>query len=195
MTGKIKLPNQKRYPKLGYNGSVLRRMTDFAGALAALLRRAHFVVRGDSMAPALRDGDIVYAIPCRLGRRPLRRGDIVVARNPMGTPDIIIKRIAGLPGDWIGCGADGAVSVIADANVNADIMDGMGRPDSPAPSISWVCDADEFFLIGDNRAKSVDSRKYGPLSERAIIGRVGLVAPMRRLRLTLRPAAPAGHND
>ena len=165
-------------------------MTDFAGALAVLLRRAHFVVRGDSMAPALRDGDIVYAVPRRLGRRPLRRGDIVVARNPMRTPDIIIKRIAGLPGDWIECGADGTVSVIAESD--ADIMSGM---DSPAPRISWVCDADEIFLIGDNRAKSVDSRKYGPLPAGAIIGRVGLVAPAHRWRLISRPAAPAGHND
>lgn len=163
-------------------------MTNLAGALAALLLRAHFVVRGDSMAPALRDGDIVYAIPRRLLRRPLRRGDIVVARNPMGTPDIIIKRIAGLPGDWIECGADGAVVV----NPDWPRSDGAG---GAAASVTWWCDGDEFFLIGDNRAKSVDSRKYGPLSERAIIGRVWLIAPAHRLRLISRPAAPAGHND
>lgn len=167
-------------------------MTELAGALAALLLRSYFVVRGDSMAPALRDGDLVYAIPRRLMRRRLRRGDIVVARSPMAAhgerriSDIIIKRIVGLPGDWVECGADGAVVVNADGPGS----DGGG---SPASSLTWPCGDGEFFLVGDNRAKSGDSRKYGPVAERAIMGRVWLVAPTHRLRRISRLASLTGH--
>ena len=177
----------------GYNWGVLQRMTDLAKGLAALLLRSHFVVCGESMAPALRDGDLVCAIPRRLLRRPLRRGDIVVARSPMAahggrsSPNIIIKRIAGLPGEWIQCDADGAVRIIADAWQ----ADGGG---SGASSLTWPCGDGEFFLVGDNRAKSGDSRKYGPVAERAIMGRVWLVAPTHRLRRISRLASLAGHN-
>lgn len=168
-----------------YNSSVLQRMTGLAHALAALLARSHFVVRGNSMSPTLRDGDIVYAPPYRLMRRPLRRGDIVVARGPANSPDIIIKRISGLPGDWIECAADdgAAAAVIA----HPEPPPAAGRP---APATVWPCDADEFFLTGDNRAESADSRKYGPLPKKAIIGRVCLIAPTHRLRRRSRTKSP-----
>ena len=148
-------------------------MTGLAHALAALIARSHFVVRGNSMFPTLRDGDIVFAPPHRLMRRPLRRGDIVVARGPANSPDIIIKRISGLPGDWIECAANGGVIA------RPEPPDGT---DNPNPALVWPCDADEFFLTGDNRAESADSRKYGPLPKKAIIGRVCLIAPTHRLR-------------
>ena len=168
-------------------------MTDLAKGLAALLLRSCFVVWGESMAPALRDGDLVCAIPRRLLRRPLRRGDIVVARSPMAahggrhSPNIIIKRIVGLPGDWVECGADGAIVVNPDGP-------GSDGGVSPASSLTWPCGDGEFFLVGDNRAKSGDSRKYGPVSERAIMGRVWLVAPTHRLRRISRLASYVGHN-
>ena len=156
-------------------------MTDLAHALAALLARSHFVVRGDSMAPTLRDGDIVYAPPHRLTRRPLRRSDIVVAYGPANSPDIIIKRISGLPGDWIECADNGAVIARPEPPDGAD---------NPNPPLVWSCDAGEFFLTGDNRPESADSRKYGPLPERSIIGRVCLIAPTHRLRRNSRTKSP-----
>lgn len=174
MPGILILPRQRPSPP-AYNSGVLQRMTNFANALAALLARSHFVVHGDSMTPTLCDGDLVYAAPRRLTRRPLRRGDIVVAHGPTdaGAPGIIIKRISGLPGDWIECSPAGAVVAHPELPAAAD---------SPAPTTVWPCAADEIFLTGDNRDESADSRKYGPLPETAIIGRVMLIAPTHRLR-------------
>ena len=162
-------------------------MTSLAIALAALLSRSHFIVRGDSMTPTLHDGDLVYAAPRRLARRPLQRGDIVVAHGPPNAPDIIIKRISGLPGDWIQCAANGQVVAYSEPPDAANAP--TAGADNPAPSIVWPCAAAEIFLTGDNHAASADCRQYGPLPETAIIGRVCLIAPTHRLRRSSRAAS------
>ena len=58
-------------------------------------------IRGESMVPAFRGGQYVLAIPLKRSRQPLRRGDVVVFRRPAGEPGLDLKRIIGLPEEYI----------------------------------------------------------------------------------------------
>jgi signal peptidase I len=146
----------------------LRRIT--IGAIE-LLFRSHFVVRGNSMASALRDGDIVHSIPKKLIGRGIRRGAIVVAEFPGNSDRVVIKRVAGLPGEWVSVNSNGSLSV--EQNPQSCV----GTAPEEPPASRWVCDCDEYFLVGDNTAESTDSRRYGPVPANAILGRVWLTIP------------------
>ena len=96
---------------VSYNRDMLGNLVNLAIAVASLFFRSHFVVRGDSMEPALRDGDLVHSVPRALLVRGLRRGSIVVADTRWGLDRIVIKRVAALPGEWVDVASDGAVFV------------------------------------------------------------------------------------
>ena len=136
------------------NVAMVGRAAALVRAAAALLFHSHFVVRGNSMAPTLRDGDLVHTIPIALRWASLRRGSIVVADAPWAPGQITIKRVVALPGD----------SEVAGMAESVFVDDG------------------EFFLIGDNRSEAVDSRRYGPVPAGDIIGLVWLTMPAHRWR-------------
>ena len=144
--------------------------------LPAFLLRSHFRVCGDSMTPRLRSGDLLHVIPCSLRRRPYSRGAVVVARSPALPGRFWVKRVIGLPGEFIAL-ADGAV-LVDDAPLCEPYRVGPAHCGSQ-PS-AWLCGDDEYFLMGDNRADSADSRRYGPVRRSAIIGRVWLRCPAWR---------------
>lgn len=119
-------------------------------------------VTGDSMAPVANDGDKFLAI-----RKPLykeiKRGDIVGARSEALGIDMI-KRVVALPGEHI------EVSKREGLLINGKRLDENYLEDKYRKDFSWVdrdngwtLADDEVFLMGDNRAKSTDSRSFGPL--------------------------------
>lgn len=136
--------------------------------------RSHFRVHGDSMAPAMNHGDLLHVVPrvCIRGRFP--RGSVVVARPPRPARDFWVKRIIALPGEFVAIAPDGSVS-IDDAPLPEPWLE--GSPVATAAPSTWACDADEYFLMGDNRSQSVDSARFGPVQLRNIVGRVWLRWP------------------
>ena len=80
-------------------------------------------VVGDSMLPTLSDGHYVLAHPLPSGAGPVSRGDIVVLRNPAGTKGIYVKRIIGLPDEYIRLDA-GLVSINDAPLVEPYVVDG-----------------------------------------------------------------------
>lgn len=131
------------------------------------LLTGRFQVRGASMEPSLHSGQylIVSKLSYRLGEP--QRGDIVVFEPPNGGGEDYIKRIIGLPGEQIEI-RDGWVWVDGyrlEEPYLASQTSHMG---------SWTLGADEYFVLGDNRANSSDSRSWGPLPRKNLVGKAWL---------------------
>ena len=150
-----------------------------AGA-PAFLFRSHFRVSGNSMTPRLRDGDLLHVIPRVLSDSRFARGAVVVARSPALDGGYWIKRVVGLPGEFLSVAENGDV-FIDDVLLSEPYRSAAAR--SQAQPSAWLCDDDEYFLMGDNRADSSDSRRYGPVHRSAIVGRVWLRWSSRRVGL------------
>jgi signal peptidase I len=161
-----------------------------AMALAIVVVVKHFLfqpfyVKGASMEPNYEDHEylIIDELTYRF-KNPIR-GEVVVFRYPNDPSQYFIKRVIGLPGD--------AVQIKESAVwVNGKLLDESAYLDVSVQStgaIDLTLGADEFFLMGDNRAASLDSRIFGPVNRSYIIGRTWFRAwPFSRL---MRFSAPS----
>lgn len=142
-----------------------------------------FVVEGLSMYPTFGDKDylIVDEISYRLGEP--ERGDVVIFRYP-GNPSIFyIKRIIGLPGETVRIERGNVAITRADGTALAFEEPYVVAEDATY-TLTTTLGADQYFVMGDNRPKSSDSRVWGPLPKEDIIGRAYLrVFPFNRAGL------------
>lgn len=132
-----------------------------------------FFVLGASMEPTFENGDylIIDEISYRFGEP--QRGDVVVFKYPYDTTQYYIKRIVGLPGEVIDF-KDGKIII-----KNKENPDGFALEEGYILSEketfggkSVTLGNDEYFVLGDNRGASSDSRRWGPLGEQYLIGKV-----------------------
>lgn len=124
------------------------------------------VVRGSSMEPAIRDGDRILVEPWSYLLGDIRRGDVVVLRYPLDPRVDYIKRVIGLPGDRVTL-IDGHVWV------NGDLLDEPYVEDVDHGSyLSAVVEPGHYFVLGDNRPRSSDSREFGLVPAANVRGRV-----------------------
>ncbi len=125
-----------------------------------------FRVTGRSMEPTLHPGRRLVVDLLSYRFRCPRRGEIVLLAGGAGRPDLGVKRIVGLPGELI------------EMRSGRVYVDGMRlRDDHPlvrnrARVRSLRLGPGQYFVLGDNRPVSVDSRRWGPIPERVIVGRV-----------------------
>ncbi len=147
------------------------------GASVYMVMQYGYVVYGTSMAPSLVEGDLVLAIPKSL---PVT-GDLVSFNNG---DRVLIKRAIGCPGDEISVSEDGRVTLNGiELNESYALF-----TEGDAGDVSYPLTIPEhfYFVMGDNRANSVDSRYsvLGMVSEQDINGRIFLrLWPMRRLQV------------
>ncbi len=132
-----------------------------------------FVVDGESMHPTFENLDyliideIVYAFSSPA------RGDVVVFRYP-GDPSVFyIKRVIGLPGEKVSINR-GSVTITTTAGENITLPEPYIVNEDATYSKSFSLDTGEYFVLGDNRPNSSDSRYWGTLPRKNIIGRVDL---------------------
>lgn len=131
-----------------------------------------FIVHGASMDPTFSTGQflIVDRISYRFGSPS--RGDVIVFEYPKSPGTYYIKRIIGLPGETVKL-SSGKVTIINDANptglaLNETYID----PSHASEDNSEITlGKTEYFVMGDNRSQSSDSRFWGPLDNRFIVGR------------------------
>ena len=122
-------------------------------------------VVGDTMMPALNDGDLII-----IDRNPakLERGDIVIFLYPNDPVKSYLKRIVALPNETIDI-REGKVFInglpLTEPYVNPE-LDQSHRDMAPV-----TLAADSYFVIGDNRDNSSDSRIWGPLRRKFIYGK------------------------
>lgn len=133
-----------------------------------------FLVRGQSMEPNFENGDylIIDEISYRL-REP-ERGEVIVFRYPYQPSQRFIKRIIGLPGETVEI-KEGKVMIIK--NNQTEILDEsiyLPKDLKTQGNIKISIPENKFFVLGDNRNVSADSRSWGLLLRGNIIGRVYL---------------------
>ncbi|MEK7175141.1 MAG: signal peptidase I [Patescibacteria group bacterium] len=132
-----------------------------------------FFVRGESMLPSFNDKD--YLIIDEFSYRFYRpeRGEVVVFRFPQDPSQYYIKRIIGLPGETVEI-KNGAVTIINRNNPEGVVIKENYLNENTPGEIKIKLDDNEYFVLGDNRDASSDSRRWGPLSNHLIIGRAWL---------------------
>lgn len=131
-----------------------------------------FYVKGASMEPNFYDHEylIIDEISYRL-REPAR-GEIVVFRYPRDPRQFFIKRVVGLPGETIEI-TGGNVLLYSEEHPNGIVLEEdyivEERTNGKTKS---VLGSEEYYLLGDNRDESLDSRAFGPVRRDGIVGRV-----------------------
>ena len=166
-----------------------------------------FEVQQSSMSPTIVNGEYILIDKLTPRFDGYAYGDVVVFNPPSGSgldaqgiP--FIKRIIGMPGDTVSL-ENGRVFVTRQDTSPVRIeepyvvTDGEGstspttcpRADCP---LTWIVGEDEYFVMGDNRPQSQDSRVFGPIEQESILGRAWLrYFPLERIGLIERPAYPA----
>ncbi len=133
-------------------------------------------VDGLSMEPRVHSGEFVLinTLAYRLG--PVRRGDVVAFRHDAPNPETYIKRIVGLPGERVEV-VNGAVSIDGRAIDEPYVR---YRDHRSAPAV--VVPPHAYYVLGDNRADSDDSRDWGVLHDTDVTGRAVITLwPLHKL--------------
>ncbi len=123
------------------------------------------VVRGHSMEPCLHDGDrlVVDRVAYNLG--DANRGDVAILRYPLDPSIDFVKRVVGLPGDRVSM-HNGLLFV------NGQVADDYGSITDRQELAEFVVPQGQFFVLGDNRPVSCDSREFGLVAGDLLKGRV-----------------------
>lgn len=128
------------------------------------------VIQGRSMMPTLKDGERYYLNRWRYMVVAPQRGDIVVIRDP-GHDDFAVKRVVAQPFDWINL-KNGQI-YINGCRLDEPYLDKEMRTDAPDLKEKWIqLGRDQFYVLGDNRANSEDSRFYGRVFRKNILGQL-----------------------
>lgn len=127
-----------------------------------------FRIEGHSMMPTLQEGEYVIINKLAYTLDEPQRGDIIVMHFPNDRSRDFIKRVIGLPGDEIEIG-DRTIRV---NGVELDEPYIMSPPDQAR---TWIVPEDNYFVLGDNRSNSSDSRTWGFLPRDDIVGKAWLI--------------------
>lgn len=145
-----------------------------------------FIVRGASMEPNFEDKEYLIIDELSFYVRQPERGEVIVFRYPKDPKQFFIKRIIGLPGEKVEI-RNSRVKIFNENYPKGFTLSEpyLNPPDRPTrPSVSLTLEANEYFVLGDNRDYSSDSRIWGPLSKNRIVGRVIFRAwPLDRIEI------------
>ncbi len=125
-------------------------------------------VTGESMRPSIRAGDWLLVRRDAYRRAAPSRGDLVIVRDPRKTTEKYLKRVVGLPGEEVST-RDGEL-LIDGGRLSEPYLDRL--PSSVGlDTKSWRLGRGQYFVVGDNRAHSTDSREFGAVGSRLIVGK------------------------
>ena len=133
-----------------------------------------FIVSGASMNTTFENGQYLIVDQLSYYLHEPARGDVVIFRYPRDPSKFFIKRVIGLPGDTLTI-EESNVTITNEANPDGYVLDEpyVNSMEVAAPRTE-VMGPREYFVMGDNRNQSSDSRVWGVLQEERIIGRAWL---------------------
>jgi signal peptidase I len=142
--------------------------TAASAVVAAILANRRVTVRGVSMVPALAERERVLVDRLAYRWRRPRRGEIVLLRGLPGLgPELLLKRIVGLPGETVTLARDRL-------HVDGAVLD-LGRPVIGSSPGTWALGPDAYFVLSENLAVGTDSRHTGPVRRSDLLGPAWLV--------------------
>lgn len=148
------------------------------------------IVEGASMEPNLRDNERVLIDKITPNWRPYQRGEVAVFFLPF-SGQYLIKRIIGLPGERIVI-TSGTIRIFNTKHPNGFQLDESEyalRSDTNV--LEYSMGRDEYFVMGDNRPNSQDSRYFGPVKKDLFLGRVVMRGfPFNRISIFQAPKYP-----
>lgn len=129
-----------------------------------------FVVSGSSMFPTFENGDylIVDKISYELGKP--KRNDVVIFRYPNDHKKFFIKRIIGLPNETVDISGS-EITITNGAHKSGFKLDESFIKNAADNNTHFELKDDEYFVMGDNRTASSDSRYWGAVNKNLLIGR------------------------
>lgn len=149
-----------------------------------------FIVSGASMSPTFETGQYLIVDQLTYRFEQPKRGDVVIFRYPNDPSKYFIKRIIGLPGEVVQL-ANGKTTILDPLTNTTTMLDEPYlKRDRTDDHLSAPLASDEYFVMGDNRGASSDSRLWGPLPRADIVGRA-LVRLLPPTTFTLLPGAYA----
>lgn len=190
MCGKIttmeneNIPAKSKFKEFLRDGLDLLKFAIMALAIVIPIRMwiaQPFVVSGESMYPTFHDGEylIVDEISYITGNE--KRGDVAIFRYPNDKKRFFIKRIIGLPNEKIFINK-GIITIINKENPEGIIMTEPYINETSFTGGEYTTEDDEYFVMGDNRNKSLDSRSWGVLPKKLMIGRAYLrLLPLKKI--------------
>ena len=151
-----------------------------------LVRPIH--VNGQSMFPTIQEGEFAFSNAFAAKFQDIERGDVVIAYENQYLNRMVIKRVIGLPGDTVYCREDQVY--INEEPLNESYLDNFWRDTITETEDYFTEDfdkvtlgEDEYWLLGDNRINSKDSRLFGTFHRSQIKGKgVFIVFPFSSIR-------------
>jgi len=131
-----------------------------------------FMVKGQSMEPTFQDNNYLIIDKLSYRLRSPQRGEVIVMDSPSNNGQYFIKRIIGLPNETLEI-KNGKITIYNQENPEGTTLDEpyLGNIETPG-DLSITLKANEYFVLGDNRYHSYDSRSWGVLEEDKIVGKV-----------------------
>ena len=130
-----------------------------------------FIVSGMSMEPTFENGQYLIVDELTYDIQAPKRGDVIVFHYPKDTSEFFIKRIIGLPGETVTINAQG-ISITETNGTTFPLNEPYVINKGNGPPETYVVPAGQYFVMGDNRPESSDSRAWGYLPRNEIVGRV-----------------------
>jgi signal peptidase I len=142
-----------------------------------------FIVSGASMEPTFDTGQYLIVDELSYRFEPPARGDVIILKYPKDTSQYFIKRIIGLPGETLHI-HNNQVSITTVAGNIIDLPEPYVKNIGNGPDIDVPIPAGEYFVMGDNRPDSSDSRYWGLLPSYDIVGHaVARLLPLQNIGL------------
>lgn len=157
------------------------KVTAIALILAGLVRYflvQPFFVEGASMEPNFSNGEYLLIDEISYYFKPVERGEVIVFHYPLDESKYYIKRVIGLPNETVEIKKGKVIIHNDDSNAGGLVIDENYLPLEAitAGDVKKKLSRNEYFVLGDNRLASSDSRQWGTLPKNDIVGRVWLRA-------------------